>query len=57
MTTPPPTDIEIETRRSEIDPPQEVPVVCFSGFTPEEKDALGRVCFRSNKVGLGFLWL
>ncbi|KAK6108364.1 BRCA1 C Terminus (BRCT) domain family protein [Brugia pahangi] len=42
MTTPPPTDEEIETRRSEMGTLKEVPVVCFSGFTPEEKDALGR---------------
>ncbi|VDK61402.1 unnamed protein product [Onchocerca ochengi] len=42
MTTPPPTDEEIETRRSEMGTLKEVPIVCFSGFTPEEKDALGR---------------
>uniref|UniRef100_A0A915PVT9 PAX-interacting protein 1 n=1 Tax=Setaria digitata TaxID=48799 RepID=A0A915PVT9_9BILA len=42
MTTPPPTDEEIERRRSEMGALKEVPVVCFSGFTPEEKSALGR---------------
>lgn len=43
MTTPPPADEEIEIRRSEMGTLKEFPVVCFSGFTPEEKDALGRV--------------
>uniref|UniRef100_A0A183EFA8 PAX-interacting protein 1 n=1 Tax=Gongylonema pulchrum TaxID=637853 RepID=A0A183EFA8_9BILA len=42
ISTPPPTDEEIELRRAQIGTLKDVPVVCFSGFTPEEKDALQR---------------
>lgn len=44
MSTPPPSDQEIEQRRAEIGEQEQIPIVCFSGFEPEELDALAKVC-------------
>uniref|UniRef100_A0A0N5ANA8 PAX-interacting protein 1 n=1 Tax=Syphacia muris TaxID=451379 RepID=A0A0N5ANA8_9BILA len=44
LSTPPPTVEQIEQHRAHCDKKDGCPVVCFSGFTQEEEDALSRVC-------------
>ncbi|VDD95498.1 unnamed protein product [Enterobius vermicularis] len=42
LSTPPPTIEQIEQQRAHFEKKKGIPVVCFSGFTQEEEDALSR---------------
>ncbi|VDN54391.1 unnamed protein product [Dracunculus medinensis] len=49
--TPPPTEEDIAMNLGEIEKLEEIPVVCFTGFTSEEMDALGRkIRFLGGKI-------